>query len=536
VTNVCVCKGNCYLYLWLILLFFSLLQSVSVLADPAGKNGNTNNLRGGISSRIDSMKIAGDLSVNMVDTPFDARDYPIVEFDYCVPQGVNISFLVRVAGRWFEIGFTNDKGAQQALDINYARIGGIEGVVADTRWRAARFNLYDMLRTRTRYTLVEKIVMLDRSVPGLTRQQIDTSRQGACNHIHNFSITRDPHTGIRVARDYLLIDDFDQETDLNRLQGITSRYSDGQYGRLEIDFIRESIFGKGEVLRLSYDVTRPNSFAGYITEMQGLDLRDFQILELAVKGRQGMSETTLIFKDVNGNASKVALRYYLQDKVGEDEWHNVRIPLVAFKGDADWSNIELLSLSFARDTATAGSLMVDKIALDKRIGSLLVDDFNRPDNVNRLGSVQKIFVEGTAAVNGTRIIESQNVIYSLSFGGSIGDPVPGGEGLSHGGWQTGLAGIDCSDCGGLTLRIRGSRGAEQPNIYLDDGNSRWGVDIENYTRITTSWQEVTIPLRVFVDNGVDLTHLSELLVLFETNGMSGTIYLDDIRFGESTQH
>jgi hypothetical protein len=60
------------------------------------------------------------------------------------------------------------------------------------------------------------------------------------------------------------------------------------------------------------------------------------------------------------------------------------------------------------------------------------------------------------------------------------------------------------------------------------------VDVEKYAPITTAWNRVTIPLKDFAEYGVDLTHLSELQVVFEWERMSGTIYLDDIRFGSAT--
>ena len=85
----------------------------------------------------------------------------------------------------------------------------------------------------------------------------------------------------------------------------------------------------------------------------------------------------------------------------------------------------------------------------------------------------------------------------------------------------------------MSFRIRGTEGGEKPNVYLDDGNFRWGVDIERYAKVTTDWREVTIPLQAFAEYGVDLTHLAELQVLFEWDKMSGTIYIDDIRFGST---
>ncbi|MDQ1352899.1 MAG: hypothetical protein QG657_3205, partial [Acidobacteriota bacterium] len=65
---------------------------------------------------------------------------------------------------------------------------------------------------------------------------------------------------------------------------------------------------------------------------------------------------------------------------------------------------------------------------------------------------------------------------------------------------------------------------------LDDGTHRWGVDIEKYAPMTTSWNKINIPLEDFSDYGVDLTHIKEIQVVFEWERMTGTIYLDDLRF------
>jgi len=46
--------------------------------------------------------------------------------------------------------------------------------------------------------------------------------------------------------------------------------------------------------------------------------------------------------------------------------------------------------------------------------------------------------------------------------------------------------------------------------------------------ITTSWQEIRIPLEKF--KGVDLSHLEAIQVVFEWEEMSGTIYIPEIYF------
>ncbi len=98
-----------------------------------------------------------------------------------------------------------------------------------------------------------------------------------------------------------------------------------------------------------------------------------------------------------------------------------------------------------------------------------------------------------------------------------------------------LKGINCIACDSLSFRIKGAEGGEKPNIYLSDGNFRWLVDIEKYGEVTQDWSSITIPLEAYAKYGVDLTHLASLQFVFEWEKMSGTIYIDDIYFGEATQ-
>jgi hypothetical protein len=87
----------------------------------------------------------------------------------------------------------------------------------------------------------------------------------------------------------------------------------------------------------------------------------------------------------------------------------------------------------------------------------------------------------------------------------------------------------------VSFRVRGGQGGEKPNIYLDDGNFRWGVNLEDYMTVSTEWQIVSIPLDDFGNHGVDLTHIEEFQVVFEWEQMSSTLYLDDIWFGKKIE-
>lgn len=103
-------------------------------------------------------------------------------------------------------------------------------------------------------------------------------------------------------------------------------------------------------------------------------------------------------------------------------------------------------------------------------------------------------------------------------------------------WQTQLLWKDYHGFAALTFQIKGAQGGERPNVYLQDKNgNRHYVDVEDFVvgpvkKVTQNWQEVRIPLAVYAANNVDLTCLDFFQIAFEWDHMSGTIYIDNIRF------
>jgi len=482
--------------------------------------------------RVTNTNKGGNFAVNVVSTPFDAREYPIVQFDYRIPADVKTNFLVKVSGRWYEIGFTDDKKELHDKRVNIAHIGDIPEVVADDRWRTAQLNLYDMLRTKTGNTLVEQMIMADWDVIGYMKLQFGSNAKGATYYIDNFTISRDASPGLRVAKDRVLVDDFDQKQTTNMLGEAAVVFTDSRQGNLVTNFSEADALGNGNALALSYDVSAAHSFAGYVSPLPSLDLRGYDALTFFVKGAADGQDLMVGLKDGSGHESKVRLGHYLPKGI-TTTWRMVRIPLVAFTGLANWGKVENLSLSFQHALAqTGGTIFVDDLAFQKGMKALLVDTFERGDGKNALGRNHRTLVGGAAAVNGTFARVDGNGIYRLSYGGNIGTiPVYASEVKSFAGWSSDLGGINCSACGTLSFRIRGAEGGENFSVYLDDGNFRWGVEVAKHAKVTASWQTVTIPLSEFSDYGVDLTHLAELQVIFEGVKMTGTIYLDDIQFG-----
>ncbi len=110
----------------------------------------------------------------------------------------------------------------------------------------------------------------------------------------------------------------------------------------------------------------------------------------------------------------------------------------------------------------------------------------------------------------------------------------GGRRFSYAIWETDLGGFDARKYQDVVLRIKGQKGGEQPNFYLADAATRRCVRAKEVKAISAEWQNIRIPLEKFSTQGVDLSHLESLQLVFEWKEMSGTMYVDEIRFEKNT--
>ncbi len=476
--------------------------------------------------KLTKTNYGGNFASNVRRTPFDVREHPIVQFDYKIPPDIKINFMVKVNSRWYEIGFTGAPKELRNTRVNIADIGKIENVIADDKWHTARFNLYEMLRTKTGNHMVTKMIMADWNVGGYMKLKFGTNRQGATFYIDNFTIRKESSSGPRIDGGVLLIDNFDQKKEVNSLGGISNVFTDSVEGKVQLSYVgNDNDSKKGSyALQISYDVSQKGSFAGYMTQLRNLDIGEYKTLSFDIKGSKSGEMFKIGLKDRSGNESKVLVNDYLPQEIGTT-WQRVAIPLVAFSNIKDWGAMENLSLAFENSIGSGeGAVLLDDIQFEKDLKSLVVNNFENDNDSNLLGGKSWTFSNGAAGINGGYEKDSSSKVYRLSYGGEIGDL------FTYAGWTTQLQGIDVSQCKSVSLLIKGAAGGEEPNIYMDDGNFRWGVYINRYKPTTASWQKVTIPLKDFADYGVDLTHLEELQVVFEWERMSGAIYIDDIRF------
>jgi hypothetical protein len=328
-----------------------------------------------------------------------------------------------------------------------------------------------------------------------------------------------------------VVDDFNQQKESNAVGGGWSVYQDALGSTMSIAFADEGSEAGGSALAMQYRLTEGDSFAGLVTSLDGLDLRGYAALRLRVRADRAGQDLVIGFKDASGLERKARTSAFIGSSLGPD-WVTVEAPLGAFPG-LRWSSLENLSLSVEGRYGSSGAIFVDDIELRTSLTRLAVEDFERavlPD-----AGVGRIVANGDVAITGEVVSVEGTRAYRIDYSGNIGriitDPEPV---FSYGGWARGLGGVNCSDCQWLSFRVRGAHGGETPNVYLDDGHFRWGVDLEPYATVTSSWVDVRIPLEDFARFGVDVTHLTEVQFIVEWDKASGSIFIDDIGFGSDS--
>jgi hypothetical protein len=302
-------------------------------------------------------------------------------------------------------------------------------------------------------------------------------------------------------------------------------------GHIEKRFAAEEHDRQGHSLSLGYRLDTGAGYVGYVSFLQYLDLRDFQILSVKIKTTEGEGHQDLVLgiKDRAGGEGKVEIGSFLSAGI-TSEWKTALIPLGAFQGIIDWGHIENISLSFEGRLSQRGTVYIDDIECHKHFRALMIDDFERPDRKNRLGRGHWTFASGVAVAHGQPAKASPNTVHRLSYGGVIGvGNVHDRTMKSFSGWLTELGGLDCSGCEALSFKIRGFEGNECFTVYLSDGAFRWGCEVGSATMITTEWQEVILPLSHFSEYGVDLSHVTDIQFSFEGERMSGALDIDDIQ-------
>jgi len=472
----------------------------------------------------------GNFASTIHSKPYNVRDFPIISFDYRIRPGTKLDVLAKVNGRWYNVGFTDDEIDYRNRDVNITRIGSMPGIIADGKWHRTSFDLDAMLRTKTQHHIVEELVFADWNVGGFMKLEFGRNRAGAYVDIDNFTIKKGKEADKETNEgEVFVLQDFEPSGNQKSLNCSYSAFCSkkSNSSTLSIDTTT-----KDAALRVDYDVTNKDSFGGVSIVLPNIQAISWDRIKFRVSG-QLPENTTISLNSGTSSEYRVPIKRYLPS-IASEGWQAVVIPLKAFNEFMKSDRLTALNIGFSHSsTHKQGYFQVDDIQLLK--GSpktLLVSDFEHGAEQNQLGGKSWLFKDGVAEISSkivdTKDRKSSNVL-RISYGGDIGKSF-GGRVFSYCGWTNDLKGMDGSSYKQLSFDIRGDKGGERPNIYLDDGTVRRPVDIENYVTVSHNWKTVSIPLNDFASQDIDLTHLREMQIVYEWEKAEGSIYLDNIRF------
>jgi hypothetical protein len=325
---------------------------------------------GGAALKVTNGTAGGSFAVTVIDSPFDARLYPTVRFDYAIGADVKTNFLVKVASRWYEIGFTDRERDFRWKRVNVAHIGDVPGVYRDNRWHTTGFDLRSLLRSATGETLVEEIVMAAWDAVGYMKLIPGPNNPGATFHLDNFSIARadeDSVPGFQPPPPWqkaTVIDDFSQSRATNRLGGTTGTFA---HGRATIDSVIVNTPSGDTALELSYGgnigtnsgFDHSLSYAGWATQLGAIDCSRCETLSLRVRGSHGGERPNLYLSDGNFRWP-VSVADYVNVTT---DWQTATIPLDDFaRFGVDLTHLAELQVVFEWQPM-AGTVFLDEITL-----------------------------------------------------------------------------------------------------------------------------------------------------------------------------
>jgi RHS repeat-associated protein len=331
----------------------------------------------------------------------------------------------------------------------------------------------------------------------------------------NGTIYLDDITITKARRNYLLVDDFSDIEPKNCMVGNSSLFYNN--ASIWLNYADES-------LRLDYNVSSTNSYAGYITMLKEQDLTPYKSVTFLVKGENGGEKAKIGLVDSMNNEHKILISEYLPQGI-TTSWQKVRIPFAAFTQVVNRSSMAKLDISFENLLGSGiGTIYIADLKFEQiPVVPIVVDNFNDMTGENGLGGLYWAFADGGAVIDAGYDIENRHgdtgACYRITYNVTE---------ANYTFLSSDFMVLNALGYNTLSFYIKGAKGGEKPNIYLFDGIERRFVVLDDYVPVTTFWQKVDIPLEDFIRQGMDISDLRYMQVVFEGAEMNGTVYLDDI--------
>jgi hypothetical protein len=483
----------------------------------------------------------GNFSCTVLDKSFDVTEYPDMHFNYRIGKDVKIDFLLKVNGRWYRLCFTGVDIEYRFRDVNIDNLGSIPEVVADGKWRSAVIDLRSLLRQKTRHTRIDEIVLADWQVGGFMKLDFGENRRDASLCIDNFNIFARP---IAKCSPVLLVDNFDSSQSVNALGGVKGTYNTPELRCFESlivdvpDSANKAPTNKDEdnELQLSFDMRPSTAYGGYWTALVKQDLSEYSTLRFSLRTESPVPQMEVGIRNVDGKEGRTFIGAYASEP-DKNNWRDVRIPLFDLKGLTDFTSPDTLFFAVSNmDQSGKATVWIDDVRFEyEACAKVKIADFESTAEGHSSAEYSTHQI-GAAAISASLMSDTTmgpgaaNTVYRISYGGTIGRDYGMQGGFSYCAWQHSLKGIDARQFRHLTLRIRGEKGGETPNIYLSDPVKRAPMRAKEIPKVKQEWQTIRLPLAHYAKQGVDLSHLEAVALVFEWDEQSGTVYIDDIEF------
>ena len=339
-----------------------------------------------------------------------------------------------------------------------------------------------------------------------------------------------------------VLDNFNDGGALNLWSGATGAFSDaGKKGSMGFTNDPQAPYEGAFCLKLNYDVSTADAYAGYYSLLESKDLRGNTILSLWVKGGAGGEYFKIELKnnviDINRKHAAVYVTDYLDGGV-TTSWQQVEIPLHNFANINDWASGKEFVITFENSQSgtngspKAGTVYIDNISFTSlAVNIVRIDHYGDKVNTCALGgNMGDMAGAGGSAIHnftsasGTYNSYANGLWSQFSVSGTWG-----GHFIQFGGGANGITAVshDFSEFNYFSFYIKAESAAGNPKTIKIELQDNWANRIYWATGITTGWQCYKIRLTDFL--GLDKTTIKQLNFVYGGSPYGG-VYIDDVQF------
>ena len=305
-------------------------------------------------------------------------------------------------------------------------------------------------------------------------------------------------------------------------------------------------------LKLNYNVSVLDSYAGYWSLLGGEDLSGYTSISFWVKGTVGGEFFKIELKNNSGTYSRNHAAVYVTDYLDggvTTSWKEVTIPFHNFVNLDSWNNMKELVFVFenyqseTNGSPTQGTVYIDRISFgSSSVNAVRIDYFGDKLGTSALGGAigdmpTPDFMHSFTDTSGN-YLSSPCAMKSTYFVGASSEW--GGQFIIIGGGASGWTEIphNFSDYNYISVCVKAKSTSENPKVLkievVDSSNNKYYSVLTN---IQTYWQRYIVPLSYLVAAGLDKTSIKKITLVYEDwrienagGSRQGVLYIDNLRF------